>query len=247
MRERILAALQYACLGAGALLISMVALARLDGESGRLTHRRHGHSHSCGTAARLKGDPVMNIQRIIPAILATALATAVCAAATPEPAVRENLIQKTATIEAVDAANRMVKLRLEDGTSTSVKVSEDVQNLPQVKPGDKVTVSYYQALAAEVKKPGEGVKGVETSSTAVKAPPGGMPAAGAGLLIRTTVVIDSVDTQFNTVTFTNADGLLRTVAVQTPQGEAFIKGLKKGDHVEIAYTEALAIKVTPAP
>ncbi len=37
MRERILAALQYACLGAGALLVSMVALARLDGEVGRQT------------------------------------------------------------------------------------------------------------------------------------------------------------------------------------------------------------------
>ena len=37
MRERIFAALQYACLGAGALLISMVALARLDGEVGRQT------------------------------------------------------------------------------------------------------------------------------------------------------------------------------------------------------------------
>lgn len=35
MRERRLAALQYACLGAGALLVSMVALARLDGEAGR--------------------------------------------------------------------------------------------------------------------------------------------------------------------------------------------------------------------
>ena len=37
MRERIFAALQYACLGAGALLVSMVALARLDGEAGRQT------------------------------------------------------------------------------------------------------------------------------------------------------------------------------------------------------------------
>ena len=36
MSERILAALQYACLGAGALLVSMVALARLDGATGRL-------------------------------------------------------------------------------------------------------------------------------------------------------------------------------------------------------------------
>ena len=36
MRERILVALQYGCLGAGVLLVSWVALARLDGEAGRL-------------------------------------------------------------------------------------------------------------------------------------------------------------------------------------------------------------------
>ena len=35
MRERVLAALQYACLGAGALLVSLVAAARLDAETGR--------------------------------------------------------------------------------------------------------------------------------------------------------------------------------------------------------------------
>ena len=35
MRERIVAAAQWACLGAGTLLVSMVALARLDGELGR--------------------------------------------------------------------------------------------------------------------------------------------------------------------------------------------------------------------
>jgi hypothetical protein len=189
----------------------------------------------------------MNIHRIVSAVVAMALAAVACAAPPPKPAVRENLIQKTATIEAVDAASRLVTIRLEDGTSTTIKVSDAVQNLPQVKPGDKVTVSYYQALAAEVKKPGEGVKGVETEVNSVKAPPGSMPAAGAGVLIRTTVVIDSVDMQFKTVTFKNADGLLRTVAVQTPQGEEFIKGLKKGDNVEIAYTEALAVEVKPAP
>jgi hypothetical protein len=72
-----------------------------------------------------------------------------------------------------------------------------------------------------------------------------MPAAGAGVLLRTTVTIDSVDKQFNTVTFQRSDGVLRTVAVETPEGQKFIKGLKKGDQVEIAYTEALAIEVKP--
>ena len=35
MEKRLLAALQYACLGAGALLVSVAALARLDAEAGR--------------------------------------------------------------------------------------------------------------------------------------------------------------------------------------------------------------------
>ena len=46
-----------------------------------------------------------------------------------------------------------------------------------MKAGDKVVVSYYEALAAEVKKPGEGVKGVEADVSSVTAQPGAMPAA----------------------------------------------------------------------
>jgi hypothetical protein len=175
-----------------------------------------------------------------------ALILAACAAPPPKPAVRESLVQKTATVESIDQASRLVTIRTEDGYATTIKVSDAVKNLPQVKAGDKVTVSYYEALAAEVKKPGEGVEGVQADVSTVQAPPGSMPAAGAGVLMRTTVVIDSVDTQFNTVTFKRSDGLLRTVAVQTPQGQKFIKGLKKGDNVEVAYTEALAVEVKPA-
>lgn len=177
---------------------------------------------------------------------AAALVLAACAAPPPKPAVRESLVQKTATVESIDQASRLVTIRTEDGYATTIKVSDAVKNLPQVKAGDKVTVSYYEALAAEVKKPGEGVEGVQADVSTVQAPPGSMPAAGAGVLMRTTVVIDSVDTQFNTVTFKRSDGLLRTVAVQTPQGQKFIKGLKKGDNVEVAYTEALAVEVKPA-
>jgi hypothetical protein len=174
-----------------------------------------------------------------------ALVLASCAAPPPKPVVRENLVQKTATVESIDQGSRLVTLRGEDGVGTTIKVSDEVRNLPQVKAGDKVTVSYYEALAAEVKKPGEGVQGVEADVATTRAPEGSMPAAGAGVLMRTTVTIDSVDTQFNTVTFRRSDGLLRTVAVESPEGQTFIKGLKKGDQVEIAYTEALAIEVKP--
>ncbi len=180
------------------------------------------------------------------AACAAARIVAACAAPPPKPVVRDSLVQKTATVESIDQASRLVTLRGEDGYATTVKVSDEVRNLPQVKEGDKVVVSYYEAIAAEVKKPGEGVEGVEADVSSVRAPEGEMPGVGAGVLLRTTVTIDSVDTQMNTVTFKNADGMLRTVAIQTPQGQKFIKDLKKGDQVEVAYTEAMAIEVKPA-
>lgn len=188
----------------------------------------------------------MNNLKLSVAAASAALAVAACAAPPPKPAMRENLVQKTATVESIDQASRLVTLRGEDGIATTVLVSEDVRNLPQVKEGDQVVVSYYEAIAAEVKKPGEGVQGVEADVSTVRADPGEMPAGGAGVLLRTTVTIDSVDKQMNTVTFMNAAGQLRTLAVQSSEGREFIKGLKKGDQVEVAYTEAVAVEVKPA-
>jgi Cu/Ag efflux protein CusF len=193
----------------------------------------------------MNGRRHVNRTKLI-AAAGAALIAAACAAPPPKPAMTDTLIQKTATVESIDQASRLVTLRREDGSATTVRVSDEVRNLPQVKVGDKVVVSYYEAIAAEVKKPGEGVQGVEADVSAVRAEPGEQPAAGAGVLLRTTVTIDSVDKQMNTVTFKNADGLLRTVAVKTPEGQTFIKGLKKGDQVEVAYTEAMAIEVKPA-
>jgi len=90
----------------------------------------------------------MRLLKYAPAAIAAALVLAACAAPPPKPASRENLVQRTATVESIDQASRLVTLRGEDGHATTLLVSEEVRNLPQVKTGDKVTVSYYEALAA---------------------------------------------------------------------------------------------------
>ncbi len=188
----------------------------------------------------------MRLSKWAPAAVAAALILSACAAPPPKPVTRENLVQRTATVESIDQASRLVTLRGEDGHGFTVQVSEEVRNLSQVKAGDKVVVSFFEALAAEVRKEGEGVQGVEADVAAVRAEPGQMPGAGAGVLLRTTVEIVSVDTTFNTVTFRRSDGALRTVAIETAQGREFIRGLRQGDRVDIAYTEAFAIEVKPA-
>jgi len=187
----------------------------------------------------------MRLSKYAPAAIA-ALVLAACAAPPPKPVSRENLVQRTATVESIDQASRLVTLRGEEGNAFTLLVSEEVRNLPQVKTGDRVTVSFFEAIAAEVKKPGEGAEGVQADISTVRAEPGERPAAGAGVMLRTTVEIEFVDTTFNTVTFRRSDGASRTVAVQTPEGRQFIRGLRKGDRVEIAYTEAFAIEVKPA-
>ena len=67
-----------------------------------------------------------------------------------------------------------------------------------------------------------------------------------GATVSTTVVIESVDTSFDTVSFKRPDGFVRTIAVESPEGKKFIRTLKKGDKVDVSYTEALAIAVVPA-
>jgi hypothetical protein len=177
----------------------------------------------------------------------TAVLIAACAAPPPAPVSRESLVQRTATVESIDHASRLVTLRGEEGGGFTVVVDPVVRNLDQVKEGDKVVVSFYESIGAQVRKPGEGAKGVETEVATARAPEGSRPGAGAGVTVRTTVTIEAVDTSFNTVTFTRSDGMRRIVAIETPEGREFIRGLRKGDQVEITYTEAVAMEVRPAP
>jgi len=164
--------------------------------------------------------------------------------AQPAPVEVEDLLEITATVGTVDLATRTVMVRDGADNEYTIEVDDAVRNLDQVEVGDEVVVSYYSALAAELKKPGEGVQGVQAEAAAGRAPIGERPGAAAGKRETATIVIESVDTEENTVTFTGPRGL-RTVLVESPAGQEFIKELKHGDEVEITYTEALAISVEP--
>jgi hypothetical protein len=171
----------------------------------------------------------------------------VAAYASPDPLNVENTETLTATVQAVDQAKRLVTLKAPNGNTQTIEVGPEVQNLPQVKAGDKVVVHYYEGLAAELKKKGEPAPAhdVAEASVAMKAAPGQKPGAMVGSAVNNTVVIQAVDKTANTVTFTTKDGT-HTVAVKKPEAQKFIAGLKKGDQVDITYTQALAISVEPA-
>ena len=157
---------------------------------------------------------------------------------------REKLSEVHATVTAIDAPTRMLTLKGSDGSSATFAVGPEVKNFPQIRVGDKVVVSYYQGLAAEIEPKGKPLsKVVDQLDMTTTAEPGTKPAAGAGTATHGTVVIDKVDTKANTVTFTRPDGTSRTLPVESQEGRDFIAKLKKGDQVEVLYVEAVAIEV----
>ena len=60
----------------------------------------------------------------------------------------------SATVESIDAKQRLVELRKGDELRT-IEVPAEVRNFDRIKVGDEVVVTYYQGLAAEFKKKGE--------------------------------------------------------------------------------------------
>jgi hypothetical protein len=151
----------------------------------------------------------------------------------------------TASVEAIDLPTRTVTLTGPKGKSTVIEVSKDVRNLDQVKVGDKVTVEYYEGIAAEIMAPSASTKQVTLTDAAVRAAPGQRPDGGVGTALRATVEIEYVDTLRNVVQFKGPRGKTRTVNVKKPEFRKMLKNLKVGDKVELTFFEALAISVKP--
>jgi hypothetical protein len=177
---------------------------------------------------------------------ASVLVTLGCATAkdSKQPFMKEDMIEAEAMIQMVDPTTRTL---IVDGPSgpTAIVCGPEVRNFDQIHAGEKVKLTYKAALAAAITK--SKAKPTDTyDAAAVSAPLGEKPAAAVGQTITTTVQIESVDTSFDTVSFKRPDGYVRTIAVESPEGKKFIRTLKKGDMVDVSYTEALAISVVMA-
>ena len=181
---------------------------------------------------------------------ATALALcSACAQTPPEPPApvfKDSLETASAKVETVDPVTRLIALRPPQGERLWITAGPEVRNFAQIKVGDTVTVHYYKAIAAQVKPKGSTSLAPQGAVATYAAKPGARPAGAVGQTILETVKIQSVDTSANSVTFQRQDGSVHTASVKSPEGQTFIKGLRSGDEVDVAYTDAVAVSVQPS-
>ena len=181
------------------------------------------------------------------AILAVAAIVSSAWAQQPGGAYTSTLTRTTATVTAIDAARRAVTIQGEHGPLT-VQVSPDVKNFNNLKVGDRVNVSYYQGIAAQMVKGGTKVTdpAVSTFRQGNSQGPGLTPSGVVGASATVTVKIQDVNLPTNTVAFTQSDGTTHIVQVKSPEMQQFIRGLKRGDTVQVTFTDSLAVEVFPA-
>ena len=178
----------------------------------------------------------------LPAFAQQAPVGATVGASEPGKAAMAQTVKASAVVTAVDKATRTVTLKRANGQSFDVAAGDEVKNFDQVKVGDEVVVEYVRAITFELKK-GGGTRTMTENTDAVRAKQGEKPGAAAGRQVTVMADVIDVNPKNKTVTLKGPKGNVVELDVKNPDQ---FKVVKKGDQVEVVYTEALAVAVVPA-
>jgi len=149
----------------------------------------------------------------------------------------------TATVVKVDSANRILSLKGEDGDVVDVSVSPAVKRFSEIKAGDKLNITYTEAVLISVAKAESATPlGTSVEQTLEPKKGGERPAGVATRRIKATVGVDSVDLDKRLLKVHTADGSTETFHIQDPKRA---EGVKPGDKITLIYEEAVAVSVTP--
>jgi hypothetical protein len=168
--------------------------------------------------------------------------SAAVVASEPGKAAAVETIEVTATVVAIDKATRTITLKGPKRTVDMVAGNE-VRNFDQIRVGDAVVAKYVQALTLELKKTKAPLDAKEEVSAA-RATPGNRPAGAVGRQVTVLADVVGVDPKNRVISLKGPRGNVIDLDVKNPD---HFKVVKKGDQVEVVYTEALALVVTPAP
>lgn len=160
---------------------------------------------------------------------------------------RTESVSARATIKTVDLQARTVTLDTSDGHTIVLKVGDQVQNLPQVRPGDTVIAHYYTSTAYVLAPAGTKLPDDSLAIADARATPGEKPGAAAGSRMVVSGLVVAVDPTLHTISLVDpAGGPVRSINVVTPEGQQSMKLIKIGDTITAIITKAVLVDVEPA-
>jgi hypothetical protein len=156
-------------------------------------------------------------------------------------------ISLRATVKTINQKSRTVTLVGPQGNTLTLKVGDEVRNLAQVKPGNKVIVKYHASVAYVLAPSRTKLPDDSMTLAGARATPGEMPGGAVGTRFVVTAQVVGVDPVAHTLQLINpSGGLIRSVDVVTPEGQQNMKMINVGDTITAVITEAIAVSVEPA-
>jgi hypothetical protein len=145
----------------------------------------------------------------------------------------------TATVSAIDQAQRKATLLRPDGLKVTVKAAPGAVNFDQLRVGDHVAATVTERVVASVVKAGTAA-GQETTAAAAQDAPGGQAAETTQVTAR----VIAIDLEKRTATLRFADGGTETLHVRD---DLDLSRQKVGQQVVFRLTEMTALWIEKAP
>jgi hypothetical protein len=188
----------------------------------------------------------------IACIAALALWTTGCTTS-PEAPTGQPLLGKAAvfstaaTVVAADYATGELTLEVPNKPGDNffdVYVGQDFGDLSQVRLGDRLRVSYIQAVVVDLFQPGEVDPGIGFADVVGTAPPHLQPARAVAEGVSVVAVVEGIDRENELVALEGPKGVDKVLKVRNP---AILDRLQIGDKVKTTFTRALVVRITPNP
>jgi Cu/Ag efflux protein CusF len=152
---------------------------------------------------------------------------------TPNTVARETTT--IATVDRIERPSRVLTVRSEGNAVTTVYVDPSVKAFDDLKVGDVVTVRYTESVVVQVRPNAKLTELQDTTAAARKA--GDTDVVQQQKRI---VTIEDIDSQGLFVTYRTHDNQR---GVHPVQDKALLKGIRRGDRVEITLTQARAVSI----
>lgn len=154
--------------------------------------------------------------------------------------ITSNVVTLTATVEGIDYATRTATLREPQGNRVTLKVSDEVQNLAQVKAGDQVVAEYVESVAVFVRKPELGATTSDMSVVDVSAR-GEKPKKVTVEIQEIRAIVESIDYSNRLMTIRGPRG--NTLTIPVHESVKNFENVKQGDEIVARHTETVMINV----
>ena len=169
-------------------------------------------------------------------------------APTGQPLLGEAAVFSTqATVVAADYTTRELTLEVPNKPGDNffdVYVGEDFGDLSQVRLGDRLRVSYIEAVVVDLFQPGEVDPGIGFVEAIGTAPPHQRPGRGVAEGVSVVAVVEGIDRENELVALQGPKGVDKVLKVRNP---AILDRLQIGDKVKTTFARALVLDITPNP